>query len=128
LCSLVTLLYRLPRHPLIANLLLPPLVFLLLYCTPLDTPRNWRSERRSVHLTNLALLVMFATLVTLIGWREVLLIHVAVIAVSSVLGVWSFSLQHRFDSTHWASHVDWRFVEAASTAHPGCGCRRHYAG
>jgi omega-6 fatty acid desaturase (delta-12 desaturase) len=107
------LLYRLPRHPLVANLLLPPLVFLLLYRTPFDTPRDWRNERRSVHLTNLALLVMFATLVTLVGWKEVLEIHVAVIAVSSILGVWLFSLQHRFDSAHWTSRANWRFVDAA---------------
>ena len=49
------LLYRLPRHPLIANLLLPPVVFLLVYRLPLDTPRHWRRERRSVHFTNAAL-------------------------------------------------------------------------
>jgi len=106
-------LYRLPRHPLVANLLLPPLVFLLLYRTPFDTPRSWRNERRSVHLTNLALLVTFATLVMLMGWQEVLVIHVAVIAVSSILGVWLFSLQHRFDSAHWAPRANWGFVEAA---------------
>src|SRR3954453_420217 len=35
------LLYRLPRHPLVAHLLLPPLVFLMLYRVPFDTPRDW---------------------------------------------------------------------------------------
>ena len=107
------LLYRLPRHPLVANLLLPPLVFLLLYRVPFDTPRNWRRERFSVYLTNLALLAMFATLVALLGWQEVLLIHVPVIAVSSVLGVWLFSVQHRFETAHWSPRSDWHFVEAA---------------
>jgi omega-6 fatty acid desaturase (delta-12 desaturase) len=107
------LLYRLPRHPLIANLLLPPLVFLLLYRMPFDTPRDWRRERLSVHLTNLALLTIFATLVALLGWQEVLLVHVPVIVVSSVLGVWLFSVQHRFEAAHWAPRSDWRFVEAA---------------
>lgn len=56
------LLYRLPRHPLIANLLLPPLVFALLYRVPFDTPRGWARERRSVHLTNAALAVLFGAL------------------------------------------------------------------
>jgi hypothetical protein len=45
-------LYRLPRHPLIANPLLPPLVFVVLYRLPLNTPRTWKRERRSVWLTN----------------------------------------------------------------------------
>jgi len=107
------LLYRLPRHPLVANLLLPPLVFLLLYRVPFDTPREWRRERLSVHLTNLALLALFAPLVALLGWQEVLLIHVPVIAVSSVLGVWLFSVQHRFETAHWSPRSDWQFVDAA---------------
>jgi len=107
------LLYRLPRHPLVANLLLPPLVFVLLYRVPFDTPRTWRSERRSVHLTNLALLALFTTLVVLLGWREVLLIHLPMLTVSSVLGVWLFSVQHRFDAAHWTPRSEWRFVDAA---------------
>ena len=56
------LLYRLPRHPLIANVLLPPLVFLLLYRVPFDTPRGWARERWSVYLTNAALICLFGTL------------------------------------------------------------------
>jgi len=107
------MLYRLPRHPLIANLLLPPLVFLLLYRVPFDTPRDWHRERRSVSLTNLALLVIFAPLIVLLGWQEVLLVHLTLIAVSSVLGVWLFSVQHRFEAAHWSPRSDWRFVDAA---------------
>ncbi len=34
------LLHRLVRHPLLANLVLPPLVFLLLYRVPFDTPQG----------------------------------------------------------------------------------------
>jgi len=106
-------LYRLPRHPLIANILLPPLVFMLLYRVPFDTPRDWTRERWSVHLTNAALAVLFGTLVVLLGWREVLLVHLPVMVVASILGVWLFSLQHRFETSRWLNHGDWSFVEAA---------------
>jgi acyl-lipid omega-6 desaturase (Delta-12 desaturase) len=109
------LVYRLPRHPLVANLLLPPLVFLLLYRVPFDTPRDWHDERRSVHFTNIALLALFATLVLLFGWQQVLLVHLPVMAVASVLGVWLFSVQHRFDSARWSPRANWSFVEAALT-------------
>ncbi len=101
------LLYRLPRHPLVANLLLPPLVFLLLYRVPFDTPRDWRRERFSVHFTNLALLV---------GWHEVLLVHVSIMAVGSILGVWLFSLQHRFETAHWMRESEWNAAEASLRA------------
>ncbi len=107
------LLYRLPRHPLVANVLLPPLVFLLLYRVPFDTPRAWVRERWSVHLTNAALAIMFTLLVVLVGWRQVLTIHLPMMTVSSILGVWLFSLQHRFDTARWTTKEEWNFVQAA---------------
>lgn len=107
------LLHRLVRHPAIANLLVPPLVFLFLYRVPFDTPRAWMRERRSVHFTNLALAALFATLALLLGWREVLLVQVPVMAVAAILGVWLFTLQHRFAGAHWSGRGDWRYVDAA---------------
>jgi omega-6 fatty acid desaturase (delta-12 desaturase) len=106
-------LYRLPRHPLIANVLLPPLVFLLLYRVPFDTPRSWGHERWSVYLTNAALICLFGTLILLVGWQEVLMVHVPIMVVASILGVWLFSLQHRFETARWTVNGDWSFVDAA---------------
>ena len=106
-------LHRLPRHPLIANILLPPLVFVLLYRVPFDTPRAWVRERSSVHLTNAALICLFGTLALLLGWQEVLLVHLPVMVVASILGVWLFSLQHRFETAHWTVRGEWSFVDAA---------------
>jgi len=107
------LFYRLARHPLVANLLIPPFVFLLLYRTTFETPRTWTRERWSVWLTNTALVALFGTLVLLLGWQSVLLIHVTVIAVSSILGVWLFTLQHRFETAHWSGRDGWEFTPAA---------------
>jgi omega-6 fatty acid desaturase (delta-12 desaturase) len=107
------MLYRLPRHPLIAHLILPPLVFLLLYRLPFDTPREWTRERRSVWLTNAALAAMFGTLVVLLGWRDVALVHLPIMTVSSILGVWLFSLQHRFETAHWARKGEWSPLDAS---------------
>lgn len=107
------LLYRLPRHPLVANLLLPPVVFLLLYRWPFDTPRSWRNERRSVWMTNAALAAAFGTLCILLGWREVLLVHLPIMIVASILGVWLFSLQHRFETSRWTRKADWNPVAAS---------------
>lgn len=106
-------LYRVPRHPLVANVAFPPLLFLLLYRLPFDTPPSWVRERRSVHLTNLSLIALFGTLTILFGWRQVLLVHVPVIAVSSILGVWLFSLQHRFEASVWTPKAEWNYVDAA---------------
>jgi omega-6 fatty acid desaturase (delta-12 desaturase) len=106
-------LYRLPRHPLVANVVLPPLVFLLLYRVPFDTPRGWIRERRSVYLSDAALVCLFGTLAMLLGWQEVLLVHLPIMVVASILGVWLFSLQHRFETARWTAKGDWSFVDAA---------------
>jgi omega-6 fatty acid desaturase (delta-12 desaturase) len=110
------LLHRLPRHPLVANLLLPPLVFLVLYRVPFDTPRRWARERRSVHLTNAALLALFGTLALLLGWQEVVTLHVSVMVVASIVGVWLFSLQHRYETARWARRDTWDASDAAMEA------------
>jgi omega-6 fatty acid desaturase (delta-12 desaturase) len=110
------LLHRLPRHPLVANVALPPLVFLVLYRVPFDTPRCWMRERRSVYLTNAALAALFGTLALSIGWREVLTIHVSIMAVASILGVWLFSLQHRFETARWTRREDWNPMDASMEA------------
>ena len=106
-------LHRLIRHPLIANFLLPPLVFVLLYRLPFDTPRAWVRERRSVLLTNAGLAALFTVLVLLLGWRDVLLVHLSIMVVASILGVWLFTLQHRFPGAHWSGRGAWCYVDAA---------------
>jgi omega-6 fatty acid desaturase (delta-12 desaturase) len=106
-------LYRLPRHPLIANFLLPPVVFLLVYRFPLGTPRQWWRERLSVQFTNAALVALFAGLVFLLGWQAVLLVQLSIMMVASILGVGLFSLQHRFETARWMDRGSWTFVDAA---------------
>ena len=94
-------------------LLLPPLVFLVLYRLPFDTPEEWKRERRSVHVTNIALAVVFGTLVLIFGWRTVLLVHLPTSMMAAIMGVWMFSLQHRFEGALWAREGTWN-AEAAS--------------
>ncbi len=106
-------LHRLPRNPLVANVVLPPLVFLFLYRVPFDTPRRWARERRSVYFTNLALLAMFTLLAVTLGWQRVLMVHVPVMVVASIVGVWLFSLQHRFETAHWTRREEWNADDAS---------------
>jgi acyl-lipid omega-6 desaturase (Delta-12 desaturase) len=107
------LVHRLARHPLVANVLLPPLVFIVLYRVPFDTPRSWRRERHSVYLTNAALLALFCILAVLTEWREVLAIHVSIMIVASIVGVWLFSLQHRFETARWTRREEWDPADAS---------------
>ena len=107
------LLYRAIRHPAVTQLLLPPFIFLLLYRLPFDAPRNWRRERRSVMATNAALVLFLAGLCFALGWRAVALVEMPTIAVASIIGVWLFSVQHRFEEVLWARQEQWSQVQAS---------------
>jgi acyl-lipid omega-6 desaturase (Delta-12 desaturase) len=107
------LVYRLVRHPLVALILLPPLVFIVLYRVPFDTPAAWRRERLSVHATNLALIALAVTLGLTLGFGTVALVQLPIMVVAAIIGVWLFSVQHRFDGTAWFRRVAWS-AQAAS--------------
>ncbi len=105
--------YRLPRHPLIAHVILPPLVFLLLYRVPFDTPKSWAAERRSVWATNLAIAAIVVALGLMLGFRAVLLVQLPIVIVTTIVGVWLFSVQHRYDDAHWLRKEGWSFQAAS---------------
>jgi omega-6 fatty acid desaturase (delta-12 desaturase) len=105
--------YRLTRHPFVANVLLPPLIFLVLYRVPFDTPKAWRRERRAVYMTDLALVAAMGGLGLLVGFDRVAAVQLPVLVLASIIGVWLFSVQHRFEHTLWVRHNEWRFSDAA---------------
>jgi acyl-lipid omega-6 desaturase (Delta-12 desaturase) len=106
-------LYRAALHPLVSQLLLPPVVFILVYRFPFDTPKGWRKERISVYVTNLGIGAFLLTMTLLIGWEPVLLVQLPVIVMASIIGVWLFAVQHRFEQTLWARQTDWTAAGAA---------------
>ena len=107
------LLYRLPRHPVLAHFIFPPLVFILLYRFPFDTPKDWTAERRSVLGTNLAIVAWVVALSLIFGWRAVLMVHLPIVTITTVAGVWLFSVQHRFEAAHWARKDSWTYQDAS---------------
>jgi omega-6 fatty acid desaturase (delta-12 desaturase) len=105
--------YRTTRHPFVANLLLPPLIFTLLYRLPFDMPKSWRLERRMVHLTTLALVVALGGLGLALGYERVAAVQLPVMVLAAIIGVWLFSVQHRGEKTRWSRHDAWDPTSAA---------------
>jgi acyl-lipid omega-6 desaturase (Delta-12 desaturase) len=106
-------LYRAAKHPVMSLLVLPPMIFLVLYRFAFDTPAGWWAERRGVHLTNLSLLILYGGLAALLGAGAVAAVFLAVVVPASIVGVWLFSIQHHFDGTLWARHGQWSALDAA---------------
>lgn len=107
------ILWRAMLHPVVLLLLLPPLVFLVIFRLPFDAPRSWTRERRAVLATNLALFCLFAALGFGLGFRTVLLVHLPTSIIASLIGVWLFSLQHRFEGSRWTRGDEWTPVMAS---------------
>ena len=107
------LLYRASRHPVVTQLLLPPIAFLVLYRVPFDTPAGWTRDRVSVHLTNLALACVVGALALLFGIVPLVLVQLPMVVVASIVGAWLFSVQHRFEQSQWARQDQWNPVQAS---------------
>jgi acyl-lipid omega-6 desaturase (Delta-12 desaturase) len=108
-------LYRFSHHPALIHLLQPPFIFLVLQRIPFDTPASCAAERRSVYALNFGLLLMFGLLVYCFGIKTVLLVHLPAASLSAVVGIWLFSVQHRFEASQWFSKADW--TQAAAALH-----------
>lgn len=105
--------HRIGHHPLLTHLVLPPLVFFVLYRLPFDMPASWRRERRALLLTNLALVGLYGGLGLLLGFDKVIAVSAPIMVLASIIGVWLFGVQHRFEGVHWARHGEWDATEAA---------------
>jgi omega-6 fatty acid desaturase (delta-12 desaturase) len=106
-------LYRLAYNPVVSHLILPPLVFFLLYRVPFDATKEWRRERREVYLTNIALACLIAGVGLVVGFGRMAAVQIPIMVVASIIGVWLFSIQHRFENTLWATDEEWSFTKAA---------------
>jgi acyl-lipid omega-6 desaturase (Delta-12 desaturase) len=105
--------YRATRHPLFANLVLPPLVFMVLYRLPFDLAADWRRERRGVWLTDLALVALYGGLGLALGFGTVALVQIPVMLIASIVGVWLFTVQHRGETVAWARETQWNGLTAS---------------
>lgn len=76
-------------------------------------PESWRHERRAVHLTTLALVVILGGLGLLLGFERLAAVQMPVLVLASITGVWLFSVQHRGERTRWIRHGEWDPTAAA---------------
>jgi omega-6 fatty acid desaturase (delta-12 desaturase) len=103
--------YRLARNPLVLFVLAPAYLFLVEYRFP--SRAVGKRQRRGVHCTNGALLVIVVVMSLTIGIKAYLLIQLPILALAAAAGVWLFYVQHQFEGVYWERRQDWDFVKAA---------------
>ena len=104
--------YRIYRHPAFLFLAGAPFNFLVIHRTRFPSPGDPARARMSVHGTTLALLGYVAGMISLMGWREYLLVQAPVFYVATIIGVWLFYVQHQFKATYWRRDEDWNYTTA----------------
>jgi omega-6 fatty acid desaturase (delta-12 desaturase) len=67
----------------------------------------------STMATNLAILLVAAVTIRVVGLGPFLLVHLPVTLIGASLGVWLFYVQHQFEHTFWARGKAWNLHEAA---------------
>jgi acyl-lipid omega-6 desaturase (Delta-12 desaturase) len=105
--------YRLYRHPLVLLMIGPPLLFILRQRTTYQVPADWLAERRSVHLTNLGMVGLFALQSLWAGPMPLLIFTLASMSVASIVGVWLFYVQHQFPDAYWRREAEWESWRAS---------------
>jgi omega-6 fatty acid desaturase (delta-12 desaturase) len=104
-------LYRLFRNPVILFGLGPLYYFLIRERFP--SKGVGRRQRRSVTITNLAILGIAVTAALTAGFSTYVLIQLPVLHLAAAAGVWLFYVQHQFEGVYWARHDNWDAIKAA---------------
>src|SRR3546814_20310918 len=63
--------------------------------------------------TNLAIALLVAGLIWLVGTGPFLLVQLPITLAAGIAGVWLFYVQHQFEDTYWARNAGWTAAEAA---------------
>ena len=103
--------YRFARNPVCLFIIGPPILFFIVHRLALG--RFEKDERRSVHLTNLGILVMAVIMSALCGIKAYLLIQFLVVSLAASAGVWLFYVQHQFEGVYWERNANWDYVTEA---------------
>ncbi len=105
--------YRLYRHPLVLFGLGPAYLFLLQHRLPFGLMREGWRPWASTMATNLAIALITAMVIWLIGIRAFLFVQIPIALFAATLGVWLFYVQHQFEHTAWEQDEEWNLHEAA---------------
>jgi acyl-lipid omega-6 desaturase (Delta-12 desaturase) len=103
--------YQLVRNPVVLFVIAPLVLFLIRHRFA-SAGADWR-ERRSVWLTNAAILLLAGLLVWVFGIAAYLLIQLTVMMVAGAGGVWLFYVQHQFEDVYWERGDNWSYTAAA---------------
>ncbi|MET3547138.1 omega-6 fatty acid desaturase (delta-12 desaturase) [Paenibacillus favisporus] len=103
--------YRFYRHPVVMLGLGPIFVFVISY--RFNRKGAKRKERINTHVTNAAIVGLYAVMCWAVGWEAFLMVQLPILFVSGMLGIWLFYVQHQFEDSYFENEDEWSYVKAA---------------
>jgi omega-6 fatty acid desaturase (delta-12 desaturase) len=108
---LTRLAYRIYRNPIFMFGIAPLLLFVVSQRFP--HKKDSRRQRKSVWITNAAIVAIVATAWATIGLGTYALIQLPIMYLAGMAGIWLFYVQHQFDPGYWKREEEWHTVDAA---------------
>lgn len=105
--------YRLYRNPLVLFIVVPSVLFTILYRFPTVRAKVLKPTYPSIFYTDIMLGVLFVVLGLEIGFLNLLAIQLPITFISSTAGLWLFYVQHQYEDTYWSTDEEWDFAKAA---------------
>ena len=103
--------YRFARNPVCLFLIGPAILFFIIQRIPFS--RSGTRGRKSVHLTNLGILLLVLLMGFVIGFKKYFIIQLPVLIIAASAGVWLFYVQHQFEGVYWERNPKWDYVTEA---------------
>ena len=91
----------------------PAYHFVLRQRLPFGLMRSGWRPWLSTMATNIAIGILVAMMIWLVGARPFLLVHLPITFLAASIGVWLFYVQHQFEDTFWTYDKGWKFHESA---------------
>jgi omega-6 fatty acid desaturase (delta-12 desaturase) len=105
--------YRLYRHPLVMFVVGPAYLFFLRHRVPGGLMHHGWQPWVSTMATNLAIALVVVALTWFIGIKAFLFVHLPIMLLAAMAGVWLFYVQHQFEQTVWERDERWNLHQAA---------------
>ncbi|MCY1000956.1 fatty acid desaturase [Myxococcus sp. MISCRS1] len=105
--------YRIYRHPAVLLGIGPVFQFMFRFRLPTLVARSRVPERRSIWVTNLALVAVHAAFLAFGDWPRFFLMHLLITQVAAGLGIWLFFVQHQVEEPYWVPHARWTLKDSA---------------